>query len=79
MTRKIRGTFCERQLHPMKYFDGRSFRWIPRGKYRVWLLIGCPKRKWQPRKMRCSVGTKAYKVLRLTKDDCARGSHRITK
>jgi len=57
--------YCERKVAPKKSFDQRSFRWITRGKIR--LLIGCPRGRWKPRSQRCSVGTRAYAVLKPKK------------
>ncbi len=54
--------FCEARLNPKSAFDPRSFRWIWSGKAR--LLIGCPRGEWKVRAKRCTVGTKAYKILR---------------
>jgi hypothetical protein len=59
--KKIVGSFCKRTAHPKSSFDERSFRWKQSG--RAWLLVGCPKGKWQPRNERCSVGTKAFEIL----------------
>lgn len=73
--RKISGTFCETTKNPRRFFDARSFRYIPRGKN--WLLIGCPKGKWDDRTNSCKVGTRAYKVLKKT-DRCPVG-RRVTK
>ena len=76
--RKIKGTFCERTLAPKTQFDRRSFRWKPSGK--AWLLVGCPKGKWMPRKKRCKVGTRGHKLLSpARKKRCAAGSHRVRK
>jgi len=61
MARKMKGTYCERQLAPAGDFDRRSFRYKKSGT--SWLLIGCPQGKWQPRKKRCRVGTRGHKLL----------------
>ncbi|KKN37640.1 hypothetical protein LCGC14_0761210 [marine sediment metagenome] len=76
---KISGTFCERLEAPERSFDRRSFRWIHRGK--VWLLIGCPRGHWNPRKQRCKVGTRAYSMLEPVgrRVRCPRGEKRIRK
>jgi len=71
------GTYCERQEHKKSSFDKRSFRWKQSGKARI--LIGCPKGKWQPKKERCKVGTRAYKILVRAKASCRRGEKRIHK
>lgn len=60
-SRHISGTFCREIQAPRRDFDRRSFRWIKRRE--TWILIGCPKGQWQPRKQRCKVGTRAYEVL----------------
>jgi hypothetical protein len=73
-------TFCEKAVAPKKKFEPKSFRWVQSGKSRV--LIGCPRGKWRPRKMRCRVGTAAYKVLspaRGKRKACPVGTRRINK
>ncbi len=45
---KMVGTFCERTMAPKGAFDKRSFRYKKSGK--TWVLIGCPKGQWQPKK-----------------------------
>ena len=73
---KMRGTFCERTLSSIKPAK-RSYRWIQRGAN--WLLIGCPRGAWQPRRQRCRVGMKALKLLTpATGGRCKRG-RRIQK
>ena len=67
--------YCERQKAPKSRFDSRSFRWVLSGRGRI--LVGCPRGKWQPRAQRCSVGTRAYKVL-MPGGTCA-GGRRIVK
>jgi hypothetical protein len=47
-SKKIKGTFCERTTAPKSAFDKRSFRYKKSGK--AWVLIGCPKGSWQPKK-----------------------------
>ncbi len=70
-------TYCERLKNPKRSFDSRSFRWkIVSKKARV--LVGCPVGKWQPRKQRCKVGMKIYKLLAIRKR-CKPGDVRITK
>jgi hypothetical protein len=60
-TRKIVGRFCRKAKAPKRDFAPGSFRWKNiRGN---WLLIGCPKGKWQPRKQRCTVGTRLHEIL----------------
>ena len=72
------GSFCEKTLTPRKQFDSESFRWKQSGK--AWLLVGCPKGKWQPRKERCRVGTKAHKILvKKGYRHCAVGTRRVVK
>lgn len=58
---KIKGRFCERKLAKIGSFDRRSFRWTHRN--RNWLLIGCPKGKWNAKRARCKVGTRAKAIL----------------
>jgi hypothetical protein len=76
---KITGNFCRETKAAKRDFDARSFRWIKRG--RSWLLIGCPRGQWQPRKARCKVGTRAYEVLAPTPRSgrCKRGAARVRK
>ena len=73
---KMRGTFCESTQLPRRKFDGRSLRWIKRGKN--WLLIGCPKGQWRVKAERCKVGTRAHKLLRAS-THCKAGESRIRK
>lgn len=61
MAKKIRGKFCERTVNPRRAFARASFRWKRSG--RAWVLIGCPRGKWKPRAERCTVGTRAHKLL----------------
>jgi hypothetical protein len=86
--RKIKGTFCEEKVEPKTRFDKRSFRWKKSG--RAWVLIGCPRGKWNPRgsikigkrreRGRCEAGTRAYIILRpAVSARCPTGSHRIRK
>jgi hypothetical protein len=76
---KIVGSFCRSVKAPKRTFDPRSFRWIQRG--RSWILIGCPKGQWQPRKQRCRVGTRAHEVLAAVSKGgrCPRGERRVRK
>lgn len=74
---QIRGTFCETNPKPKSYFDPRSFRWIKRGTTR--LLVGCPKGKWDAKRGRCKVGTKARAVLRKAPNGSCRVGRKITK
>ncbi|HLA89209.1 MAG TPA: hypothetical protein VJL28_02110 [Gemmatimonadaceae bacterium] len=59
--KKIRGTYCERKEAPKSRFDKRSFRWKKSGK--SWILIGCPRGKWNAKTERCKVGTRAHKIM----------------
>jgi hypothetical protein len=45
---KMVGKFCERTMAPKSDFDKQSFRWKKSGK--AWVLVGCPKGKWAPKK-----------------------------
>ncbi len=74
---KIKGQFCERTVKPKGAFDRRSFRYKQSGK--SWLLIGCPKGKYQPRKGTCSVGTQAHKILARAGGGACRLGHKIKK
>lgn len=74
---KIKGRFCERQLASKRSFAKPSFRWKQSG--RAWLLVGCPRGKWKPRAQRCTVGLRAYKLLKPSSGSCPTGQQRITK
>jgi hypothetical protein len=73
---KITGTFCERSVAPKSTFDPRSFRWKASGT--SWVLVGCPRGRWQAREKRCAVGLRAVKVLARTTSRCTVGK-RVTK
>lgn len=77
--RKIIGSFCEETVTPKRDFDSRSFRWKRTGS--AWLMIGCPRGKWNPTEQYCRVGTRAHTVLTPTnkRKQCPAGAHRITK
>jgi hypothetical protein len=76
--RKIKGAFCEEKLAVKTDFDKRSFRYKKSGK--AWVLIGCPKGKWNARTSHCKVGTRAHKVLAPARGRaCPVGTERITK
>lgn len=79
MAKKIVGTFCEKAITPKKVFAPASFRWKKSG--RAWLITGCEKSAWQPKKKRCKTGLKAYILLAPLKGKkrCARGQKRIKK
>ena len=71
------GTFCERQIHPKKHFDKRSFRWKTSGKAKI--LIACPRGSWNARTARCRRGTQAYKILTPAGRRCPGGTRRLVK
>ena len=74
------GTYCEKTVTPKRQFEPKSFRWKQSGK--SWVLIGCPKGSWRPRKERCKVGTRAYKLLvpaRGKRKKCPVGTRRTVK
>lgn len=76
--RKMKGTFCEEKLASKGKFDKRSFRYKKSGK--AWVLIACPKGKWNMKTQRCRVGTRAQKVLAPSHGrSCPVGSKRISK
>lgn len=79
MARKIKGTFCERTENPRSAFDKRSFRWVQRGIQSNWILIGCPKGKWDAKKKTCKVGTRAHKVLVRARGGRCRVGKRVKK
>jgi hypothetical protein len=57
----MQGRFCERKGLPKNRFERASFRYKKVG--RNWLLVGCPKGKWDARRRRCRTGTRMYKAL----------------
>ena len=76
--RKMQGTFCEERVAPKTKFDRRSFRYKKSGK--AWILIACPRGKWNAKTDRCKVGTRAHKVLAPAHGrTCPIGSKRISK
>ena len=78
MGRQIVGTFCEKGKTPLKSFDRRSLRWKRSGK--AWLLIGCPRGKYDAAAEQCKVGTRAYKLLKPTRGKrCPVGSRKVKK
>lgn len=66
---KMRGCYVSCRVRAPSAFDPRSFRTIARGS--VYLVIGCPKGKWDAKRKRCRVGTKAQRVDRPA-TGCAR-------
>lgn len=76
--RKMKGTFCEERLAPKTQFDKRSFRYKKSGK--AWVLVACPKGKWNTKAARCRVGMRAHKLLAPPKGkSCPIGAKRIRK
>jgi hypothetical protein len=77
--RKMAGRFCERKPLPKTAFDKRSFRYKQSGS--SWILIGCPKGKWDAKRETCKVGTRAHVVLRSVCPTCRcrRGEKQTTK
>lgn len=74
----VQGTFCERQIVAKSRFAKESFRYKKSGA--AWVLIGCPKRRWDARVARCRVGMRAYKVLAPAPSGrCSTDTKRITK
>lgn len=71
MARAIVGRFCERRLAKRTTFAKGSFRWAKVGAN--FLLVGCPRGKWlargryKGRPGRCTVGTRAFKILAKSK------------
>lgn len=59
--RPSRAAFCPEQVAPKSRFDPRSFRTVVSDGHRV--TVGCPKGKWDPRRKRCQVGTRAQRIL----------------
>ena len=68
---KIVGRFCRRVVAPKSVFDRRSFRWKKSG--RAWVLVGCPRGRWNAKTDRCSVGTRAHEVLVRSTGRCSAG------
>lgn len=68
--------YCAKKVASKTSFDSRSFRLITRGKNRI--LIGCPKGKWKPKAQRCTVGTRAYEVLKPCKRSLSGPVDRLT-
>jgi hypothetical protein len=76
--RKIKGKFCEEKVAVKTKFDKRSFRYKKSGK--TWVIIGCPKGKWNAKAKRCKVGTRAHKLLAPRHGtSCPIGAKRIQK
>ena len=77
-SRKMRGAFCEEKLAAKSKFAKGSFRYKKSGK--AWLIIGCPKGKWNAKAKRCKVGTRGHKLLAPTRGkSCPVGTKRISK
>lgn len=60
---KSRAKYQHRRLKAPGKLDQRSLRTVRSGAARV--IVGCPKGKYEPRKKRCKVGTRAKAVLKL--------------
>lgn len=56
-----RKTRLHKKLASKEEFDRRSFRYKRVGNKLV--LVGCPKGKWDEKRKKCKVGTKAQKIL----------------
>lgn len=81
MARKIKGTFCEREMLAKAAFDRRSFRWTRRG--RNWVMVGCRVGDWNAKargKKKCHTGLRAHAVLTPQRNGrCKIGAKQITK
>ena len=77
--KKIRGNFCTAVLEPKSSFDKRSFRWKKTKRGRAWMLIGCPRGKWNAKTKRCRVGTRIHEMLVKTEGSCPVGERRVRK
>lgn len=75
MARKIKGTFCEREMLSKSAFDRRSLRWKKSGK--SWVMTGC--RRGSFRRGRCKTGLRAHVVLAKSNGSCPRGGRLIHK
>lgn len=60
--RATRGRFLRERVTAPGKFDPRSLRTVTRKSYRV--VVGCPKGKYDARRKRCRVGTRAQSILR---------------
>jgi len=66
---------CRKRLSKGVRFDRRSLRWIQSGS--AYLLVGCPKGKYDASIDVCLVGTRAYEQVKGTKSgSCPRGFKR---
>jgi hypothetical protein len=63
---------CVKRYHRESFFAKGSLRTIKRGK--VFLIVGCPKGKWNTKTKRCRIGTKAFELIKAAKKGrCPRG------
>lgn len=66
---------CRKRLSKNIRFDRRSLRWIQSGS--AYLLVGCPKGKYDASIDVCLVGTRAYEQVKAAKGGaCPRGFKR---
>lgn len=76
--RKIKGKFCEDKIASKSMFDPRSFRYKKSGK--SWIIVGCPKGRWDAEAKRCRVGTTAHKMLLPSRGNgCPVGAKHVWK
>ena len=75
MARKIKGSFCEREMLPKSAFDRKSLRWKKSGK--SWIMTGCRKGKFK--RGRCMNGLRAHVILIRSNGSCPRGGRPIHK
>ncbi|MGH7376140.1 MAG: hypothetical protein ACREKK_01800, partial [Candidatus Methylomirabilales bacterium] len=59
--RPSRATYCPERVAPPGRFDPRSFRTVRTDGHLV--TVGCPKGKYDARRKRCKVGTRAQRIL----------------
>ena len=77
--RKIRGSFCTAVLEPKSRFDKRSFRWKKSKRGRAWMLIGCPRGKWNAKTEQCTGGTRIHELMTRSSGSCPVGERRVRK
>ena len=74
---KLPKSKCVKRYRKKSEFAKGSFRYIKRGS--LYLLVGCPKGKWNKKTKRCRVGTRAFESMKATKKGrCPRDAVRVT-
>lgn len=62
---KLPKSKCKQKLAPLAKADKRSIRWIKRGS--TFLLVACPKGKFNAKTSRCKVGTFALEKVKAAR------------